>query len=150
MKGLLTAIAALAAGAATAAETTPPDAVTYDGIAVAQSLTGQSGDPEKGREWFAARKLGNCLACHTNPDLEDLPFHGEVGPPLAGVGGRWGEAELRGIVVDAKQVFGEQTIMPGFYVLDTGKRVMDKFEGETVLTAEQVEDIVAYLLTLKE
>lgn len=127
-----------------------PGEVTYDGIAVPDPLTDAEGDPEKGREVFAARKLGNCLACHANGDLADLPFHGEVGPPLDGAGDRWGEAELRGIVVNAKQVFGEQTIMPGFYVLDSGKRVMEQFEGKPILSPQEVEDLVAYLMTLKE
>lgn len=127
-----------------------PGEVEYDGIAVPQSLTGGDGDPENGRQVFAARKLGNCLACHANGDLADLPFHGEVGPPLDGAGDRWGEAELRGIVVDAKQVFGEQTIMPGFYVLESGERVREEFQGKPILSAQEVEDVVAYLMTLKE
>lgn len=149
MRLIATAMAALIATTALAEVVAPAD-VTYNDIGVEQSLTGAKGDPAQGREWFAERKLGNCLACHANDDLKDLPFHGEVGPPLDGAGDRWSEAELRGIVVNAKQVFGEQTIMPGFYVLETGERVMEQFQGQTVLSAEEVEDIVAYLMTLKQ
>ena len=131
------------------AETAPAEVAFSDGK-VNESLTGEPGDPEKGREWFAARKLGNCLACHQNPDLEELPFHGEVGPPLAGVGDRWTVEELRAIVINPKEVFGDGTIMPSFY-RDTGfNRTHEDFAGKTILEPQQVEDVIAYLLTLKE
>ena len=98
---------------------------------------------------FANRKLGNCLACHQNEDLRAEPFHGEVGPMMDGAGDRWSEAELRGIVVNSKMMF-DGTIMPSFYRTTNGARPLDKFAGKTILSAEQVEDVVAYLLTLKE
>ncbi len=98
---------------------------------------------------MAARKLGNCLACHQNADLANLPFHGEVGPPLDGVAGRWSEAELRGIVANANMMF-DGTIMPAFYKDAGYNRPLGKFEGKSILSAQQVEDIVAYLKTLKE
>ena len=59
-------------------------------------------------------------------------------------------AELRAIVSDAKMVFTDATVMPGFYSLNQGMRVNKKFAGKTILSAQQVEDIVAYLATLKE
>lgn len=153
MKALQAAAFALAAfGFATAAspDTAPDDVVfSEDGI-VEASLTGQAGDAAKGREWFAGRKLGNCLACHVNEDLASEPFHGEVGPPLDGVGDRWSEGELRAIVVNSKMVFGDHTIMPSFYRVSGFNRIRDQFEGKTILSAQQVEDLVAYLLTLKE
>lgn len=132
------------------AEMAPSDVVIADG-AVATPLTGTPGDPTSGRAAFAGRKLGNCLACHQNGDLEgEELFHGEVGPPLDGVADRWSEAELRAIVINSKQVFGEHTIMPAFY-RDTGfNRTLADFDGKTILTAQQVEDIVAYLRTLTE
>lgn len=136
------------AGAA-ADEVVAPDAVEFADFGVPEPLTATPGDPEQGMQVFADRKLGNCLACHTNSELSDLPFHGEIGPPLDGVADRWEEAQLRGIVVNAKKVFPE-TIMPGFYSLELGDRVMDAFEGETILSAQQVEDVVAYLATLKQ
>lgn len=145
------AFAALAVGLAplvAAAGSVAPGDITFEDGAVAQSLTGLAGDPAKGREWFAGRKLGNCLACHANSDLDSEQFHGEVGPPLDGVAERWSEAELRGIVVNSKMMF-EGTIMPAFYKDSGYTRPLDTFEGKTILEAQQVEDIVAYLLTLK-
>ncbi len=127
----------------------PGDVVFDDGGAVAQSLTGVAGDPAAGREIFANRKLGNCLACHVNADLNEQLFHGEVGPPLDGVADRWEEAQLRGILVNSKNTF-EGTIMPAFYRTDGFNRVLEKFQGKTILTAQQVEDVLAYLMTLKE
>jgi sulfur-oxidizing protein SoxX len=140
---------ALTAGAALAAETTPSDVVYDEYGAVEASLTGAPGDPVEGRKVFANRKLGNCLACHMNSELEEQPFHGEVGPPLDGVADRWEEAELRGIVANAKKMF-EGTIMPAFHVTEGYNRPLDQFAGKPILTAEQVEDVVAYLMTLKE
>jgi sulfur-oxidizing protein SoxX len=141
---LLVGVSAASAGAIK-----PADVKVVDG-AVAQSLTGQPGDPAEGRKWFLGRKLGNCLACHTIKDLAKEPYHGEVGPPLDGVAGRWSEGELRAIVVNSKEALSPETIMPGFY-RDYGlHRVAEKFQGKTILTAQQVEDVVAYLMTLKE
>ena len=117
--------------------------------AVTLSLTGVAGDAAKGKEWFVGRKLGNCLACHKNSDATNESFHGEVGPPLDGVANRWTEAELRGIVVNSKMMF-EGTIMPAFYK-DAGYTLpLDTFAGKSILEAQQVEDIVAYLMTLKQ
>ncbi len=120
-----------------------------DDEAIPASLTGASGDPDKGRETFINRKLGNCLGCHAVTELEAEPFHGEVGPPLDGVADIYGEGELRLRVVNPK-IVNPDTIMPGFYMTDGLHRVAEKFQGKTILTAEQVEDIVAYLMTLKE
>ena len=142
--GLLTAVAY-----PLHAETVKPMNVAFTAGAVEQSLTGMPGNAENGRKVFANRKLGNCLACHMNTDLDEQPFHGEVGPPLDGVGDRWSEAEIRGIVTNAKQMF-EDTMMPAFYIDSGYTRPLEKFEGKSILTAEQVEDVVAYLLTLKE
>ena len=126
-----------------------PTAVMYDEGSIAKSLTGVAGDPTAGRKAFAGRKLGNCLACHENPELSEQSFHGEVGPSLEGAADRWTEAELRGIVSNAKMMF-EDTIMPSFYRTEGFNRNQDKFAGKTILTAQQVEDVVAYLMTLKE
>lgn len=135
--------AALAAG-------TAPDQVKIEDGEVAASLTGKPGDPKAGREWYAGRKLGNCLACHATTDLKELPFHGEVGPTMDGVADRYEEPVLRAILVNSKSVLGEDTIMPGFYTHKAGARVADKFQGTTILQPQQVEDIIAYLKTLKE
>ena len=116
--------------------------------AINASLTGKPGDAAKGRKLAISRKKGNCLACHVISDLKDQPFHGNVGPSLDGVAGRYSEGELRLRIVNPK-VFHSGTIMPAFYKLDGLHRVMKKFKGKTVLTASEVEDVVAYLKTLK-
>lgn len=138
-------------GLPAAAETVSPEAVkiTEDGT-LAESLTGKSGDATAGKKAFVGRKLGNCLACHVNKDTSDQQFHGEVGPPLDGVAGRHEPAALRAILVNPKAVFGDQTLMPSFYRTTGFNRVNKKFKGKTILSAQQVEDVLAYLLTLKD
>lgn len=148
-------LAALAAGALMAAapamadEVAPGDVVFGEYGEIEASLTGVPGDAEAGREAFMNRRLGNCLACHENSEMSDQPFHGEVGPMLDGVGDRWSEADLRGIIVNSKNIF-PGTIMPAFYVNEGFIRVREDYEGETILTAQQVEDVVAYLMTLQD
>ena len=142
------------AGAALAsfatAETVAPADVQFDEYgAVAASLTGVAGDAANGRKVFMNRKKGNCLACHVNDDMSEQSFHGEVGPELNGVADRWETAELRGIVVNAKKMF-EGTIMPAFY-RDAGfNRTLKNFDGKSILSAQEVEDLLAYISTLKE
>ena len=145
---IVAAIGFTAPGAYGAA-TEPGSAKIVDN-AIANSLTGKPGDAANGKKWFADRKLGNCLACHANKDLAEQPFHGEVGPPVDGVAERYTDAQIRAILVNSKEVFGNQTIMPGFYRADAGARTAKKFKGKTILSAEQVEDVIAYLKTLKE
>lgn len=143
-------IGATAAFAAMASAETTADDVAFDDYgAVATSLTGVAGDAANGRKLFANRKLGNCLACHQNDDLLEQSFHGEVGPTLDGVGDRWNEEELRGIISNAKNTF-EGTIMPAFYRTSGFNRNATKFEGKSILSAQDVEDVLAYLLTLTE
>jgi len=131
------------------AEDVKPVKVSYTDGAVVASLTGVAGDAASGRKVFSNRKQGNCLACHANSDIPEEGFHGEVGPPIVGVADRWSEAELRGIVANAKMMF-EGTIMPAFYIDQGYERPLDSFAGKSILTAQQVEDVVAYLRTLKE
>ncbi|MBL4749086.1 MAG: sulfur oxidation c-type cytochrome SoxX [Amylibacter sp.] len=139
---------ALISTATLAAEVAPKSVAFGENGQVEVSLTGVAGDAMAGKEAFVGRKLGNCLACHVNDDASELSFHGEVGPPLNGVADRWTAAELRGIVVNSKMTF-EGTIMPAFY-RDSGYRILGKFVGTTILSAQQVEDVIAYLQTLKE
>lgn len=151
---LIVAVAGLSAGAAFA-EPPAPSAVVFTDGAVAESLTGAPGDPAKGRI-VMDKNDGNCIACHHVTDLADLLFPGEIGPSLDGVASRWSEAELRGIVSNAKIMFPD-SMMPSFYK-DTGYiRPGDGYTGKApkealkpLLTAEQIEDVVAYLMTLKE
>lgn len=143
--GILVAVS----GAAMAADT-PPDDVKIEDHKVMASLTGMAGDAKTGAKVFKDRKLGNCLACHANKAMQAELFHGEVGPALDGVADRWSAAELRAILVNSKAVFGAETVMPGFYTLKVGENVAKDFVGKTILSAQNVEDLVAYLTTLKE
>ena len=145
---ILASIGALGASIAAAEAVKPMDVKFSDGV-VSASLTGQNGDPVAGRVVFANRKLGNCLACHVNSDLSEESFHGEVGPPMDGVAERYSEGELRAIVANSKMVF-EGTIMPAFYVDSGYERPLEDFAGKSILSAQQVEDVVAYLMTLQE
>ncbi|UCH73278.1 MAG: sulfur oxidation c-type cytochrome SoxX [Rhodospirillales bacterium] len=119
-----------------------------DNNSIPTSLTGQAGDAENGLNVAIHRQKGNCLACHVMP-IPDQPFHGAVGPDLTGVGSRYDVGELRLRVVNSKYV-NPDTIMPAFYAVDGLHRVLDKFQGKPMLTAQEVEDVVAYLATLKE
>lgn len=150
--------AAVVAGGAAVAEEVAPDAVVYDEYgAIADSLTGVAGDPEAGRDIYSNKRLGNCVACHSVTEmLETVQFHGNVGPSLDGAGDRWTEADLRGIVANAKNTF-DGTVMPAFYKTSGYIRPGEAFTMKpaeeplpTLLTAQQIEDVVAYLVTLKE
>lgn len=145
----------LAGTAATAEETAPGDVVFEDG-AVAQSLSGQPGISDDGKV-LMDKGAGNCIACHAVSALSDLDFQGEIGPPLDGVADRWSEAELRGIVSNAKMMFPD-TMMPSFYKVSGFIRPGDGFTGKAIdpaaitpmLSAQEVENVVAYLMTLKD
>ena len=150
MKITLGAIAAVALSTAAIASEVAPEAVEFIDDGVTMSLTGVAGDPVEGAKVFKNTGLGNCLACHVNADMAADQFHGDVGPALDGVASRWEESELRAILVDSKKALSEETVMPGFYSLEVGKNVAEKFVGKTILTAQQVEDVLAYLGTLKE
>ncbi|MCB1366905.1 MAG: sulfur oxidation c-type cytochrome SoxX [Rhodobacteraceae bacterium] len=131
--------------------------VMYDDGAVAASLTGMAGDPAAGKKVMTTRGQGNCIACHTVSSLSEFAFHGEIGPTLDGAGSRWTEAQLRGIVSDAKKTF-DGSMMPSFYKKSGYIRPGNGFSGKaasedelsTLLTAQQIEDVVAYLQTLKD
>jgi sulfur-oxidizing protein SoxX len=111
------------------------------------SLTGAPGNAEAGKKVFLTRTLGNCLACHKVTSLKSEEFHGEFGPSLDGVAGRYTEPQLRLIVADPKRIFTD-TVMPAFYKNDGLNRVRPEFAGKPILTAAQVEDLVAFLKTL--
>lgn len=134
---------------ALAGEIAPAD-VKYDGTTITTSLTRVPGNPEDGAKVLADRGLGNCLACHVVTPLAKEQFHGDVAPALDGVADRWSPEELRGIVVNAKHSLNPDSVMPGFYSLEVGVNVRKDLVGKTILTAQQVEDVVAYLVTLKD
>ncbi len=138
-------------GDAGAAETRTEQGITFTIVdhEIPESLTGRPGNPEDGLKWFVNRKLGNCLACHKVSALEGEPYHGEIGPSLDGVASRLSEGEMRLRLVDPK-VINPDTIMPAFFRSSGLRNVMEKFKGKTILTAQQIEDIIAFLKTLKE
>jgi sulfur-oxidizing protein SoxX len=117
------------------------------GDAIPASLTGDHGDAARGRMIVANHNTGLCLLCHSGPFPEDK-FQGTMAPNLAGAGARWSEGQLRLRIVDASK-FNLQTIMPPFYRVDHLTRVPPAFRDRPVLTAVEVEDVVAYLMTLK-
>lgn len=153
---LILAAAMIGTGAMLAAETVSSADVVYDEYgSIAASLSGTAGDPANGIEVMSSRSQGNCVACHQVSDLS-AAFQGNVGPSLDGAADRWDEAQLRGIVSDAKMTFPD-SIMPSFYketgYIRPGNAYTGKAAGDeltTLLTAQQIEDVVAYLATLKE
>jgi len=149
------AVFGLGAGMATAGAMAPGELDFGEYGQVAAALTDTAPDPENGAAVMVDRGKGNCIACHAVTALEDSPWHGEVGPMLDGVGDRWSAEDLRGILVNAKNVF-PGTVMPAYYKNSGFVRPGDGYTGNaasgeipTVLTAQEVEDVVAFLQTLK-
>jgi sulfur-oxidizing protein SoxX len=139
---VLAAVSAVPATAQTLISYTPV------GDAIPQSLTGQPGDALRGRGIVVNRQKGLCLLCHTGPFAEER-FQGDLAPTLAGAGSRWNEGQLRLRLVDSRRVNAD-TIMPSYYRIDSLNRVGAAWQGKPVLTAAEIEDVVAFLLTLKE
>lgn len=111
------------------------------------SRTGGAGDPAKGRALVADRQTGLCLLCHSGPFPEER-FQGNLAPSLEGVGARLTEGEIRQRIVDPMRA-NPETIMPAYFRTEGLARVAPAFRGRTVLTAAQIEDVVAFLATLK-
>ncbi|OUS22179.1 sulfur oxidation c-type cytochrome SoxX [Litorivita pollutaquae] len=152
----VTLVATLVASGAAFANPVAPADVTFDEGAVGVSLTGAPGDPANGAAIMKDKGQGNCIACHEVTALKDAPFHGEVGPLLDGVGDRYSEAELRGILVNAKMPF-EGSVMPAYYKVDGFNRPGNAYTGKAaegpldpLLSAAQIEDVIAFLMTLKD
>jgi sulfur-oxidizing protein SoxX len=120
--------------------------VTGDGIT--GPLGGLAGDARRGEAVVKNRESANCLICHAIPDPRE-PFMGEVGPPLAGVAARLTPAQIRLRLVDPTQV-NPRAIMPAYHRIDALVNVDPRFRGRPVLDAQEIEDVVAYLLTLRE
>ena len=121
---------------------------SVSGGRIERSLTGAPGDSARGRAIVTNRQVGLCLLCHAGPFPEER-LQGTLAPDLKGVGSRWSEAELRLRIVDAA-VINPNTIMPPYYRLEGLERVAPAFRGKPILTPEQIEDVVAFLATLKE
>jgi len=109
-------------------------------------LTGAKGDPVRGRAIVANRQTGLCLLCHSGPFPEER-FQGNVAPDLRSAA-RLSEGEIRARIVDPRRT-NPESVMPAYFSTESLTRVAPAFRGKTVLTAEQIEDIVAYLVTLK-
>jgi sulfur-oxidizing protein SoxX len=121
---------------------------TIVGDAIPVSLTGAPGDAGRGEKIVTNRQVGLCLLCHSGPYPQER-FQGTMAPDLKGAGVRSTEGQLRLRIVDAAKI-NPETIMPPYYRIDGLARVAPGFRGKPILTAEQIEDVVAYLMTLKD
>ena len=137
--------ALLAAPSLAGAQALRPYAVVGDGIPV--SLTNARGDAARGRA-LVVERTSTCILCHGGP-FPEQKFQGDLAPNLAGSGSRWSEGQLRLRLVDAISL-NAATIMPSYYRLDGLQRVGTLWRGKPILSAEQIEDIVAYLISLRE
>jgi L-cysteine S-thiosulfotransferase len=118
------------------------------GDAIPEPLTGARGNADRGRAIVVDRQKGLCLLCHSGPFPEQR-FQGTLAPNLQGAGSRWSEGQLRLRVVDSSRL-NPASIMPSYYRVDGLTRVGRIWQGKPVLDAEQIEDVVAFLVTLKE
>ncbi len=123
-------------------------AYTVVGDAIPAPLTGRRGDPERGRAIVTSRQTGLCLLCHRGPFPEEK-LQGTLAPDLAGAGRRWSEGQLRLRVVDSRRLHPD-SIMPAYYRTAGLSRVGAAWRGRPVLDAQQVEDVVALLVTLRD
>ena len=119
----------------------------FEGDAVPAPLAASPADAARGKAVFVQREKGHCILCHTVPD-PDIHFAGNVGPPLAGVGARLSTAQIRGRIVDPTR-HDPDTVMPAYYRTGNLSRVARLYAGRTVLSAQDIEDVIAYLLTLR-
>jgi sulfur-oxidizing protein SoxX len=117
------------------------------GDAIPDPLTNLRGDAERGRALVVDR-ASTCILCHSGP-FPEQKFQGDLAPSLAGAGNRWSEGQLRLRLVDASRL-NAATIMPSYYRVDGLDRVGSTWCGKPILSAEQIEDLVAYLATLRE
>jgi len=117
------------------------------GDAIAEPLDGLRGDAVRGRALVLDRSVGNCLICHRAPESAER-FMGEIGPDLTGIASRLTPAQIRLRVVD-QSLLNAKTVMPPYYRIDRLSRVAERYRGKPVLDAQQVEDVVAYLMSLK-
>ncbi len=133
----------LSAGAA------DPSLVAFrvEGGQIRAPLTSAAGDPARGKTAVLSRDGGNCFLCHSVPDAGETPL-GNIGPPLAGVGKRLTAAQLRLRLVDSTRI-NRNSVMPAYYRTKGMCNVAPVYLGKPLLTAQQVEDVVAYLLTLR-
>jgi sulfur-oxidizing protein SoxX len=144
MTGMWLAAALLTPGAIGAQALWP---YAVEGDAIPEPLTNTRGDVTRGRALVVDR-TSTCILCHNGP-FPEQKFQGDVAPSLSGTGSRWSEGQLRLRLVDGSRL-NAATIMPSYYRVDGLTRVSPALRGKPILSAEQIEDIVAYLITLRE
>ncbi len=121
--------------------------IIWDGDAIPNSLSGQAGDPIKGRTIVTSRQTGLCILCHAGPFSEER-FQGNLAPDLKLSVANLSAAQLRARLVDPSKT-NTNTIMPAYFRIDHLQRVAPPFAGKTVLSVQEIEDVIAYLLTIK-
>ena len=147
MGGALAIAAWLVSGVASVSAEEALRPYTVVGDAIPGSLTGVPGDVARGKAIVVSRQTGLCLLCHSAP-LPEEKFQGTIGPDLKGAGSRYTEGQLRLRIVD-QGLINPGTIMPAYYRLDGVEHVAAAFRGKTVLTAQQIEDVIAFIKTLR-
>jgi len=151
MLAAVAGLAAAAGGAGCAHAQGAAGTVAVAGDAIPAALTGANayvGDPLRGRAIVANRQVGLCLLCHSGPFPEER-LQGDLAPDLKGAGSRWSAAQLRLRIVDSSRI-NPATIMPAYYKVEGLTRVAPAYQGKPVLSAEQIEDVVAFLATLRD
>ena len=146
MRGFRAALVVLGLAAPAAGQEVAPFVVSGD--AVAAPLGGLTGSAERGARIVRNRETANCLICHTIPDPAET-FMGEVGPPLAGVGARLTPGQIRLRVIDPT-LANPAAVMPAYHRVAGLAHVDERWRGRPVLSAQEIEDVVAYLSALKE
>ena len=130
------------------AETDLRATYTIVGDGIPKALTTDAPNVENGRRIVTERQVGLCVLCHSGP-FPETRFQGDIATNLAGTGSRWSEAQLRLRLVDASRL-NPQTLMPSYYRTQGLERVSWQYRGQPVLNAQQIEDVVAFLKTLKD
>lgn len=123
--------------------------VSYEivGDAVPKALGGFVGDPQRGKVIVLDRRRGNCLICHAFP-VENEPFQGDLGPQLRDVGNRLSDGQIRLRLIDPLR-FNPKSLMPAYYKVDGLREVAPEYQGKPALDAQGIEDVTAYLVSLK-
>ena len=125
----------------------PSQAQTWSGDSIVNPLTSSPGDVSRGRAIVASRQVGLCLLCHSGPFPEER-FQGNLAPDLSASVRHSTSAQLRARLVDPSR-FNSMSIMPAYYRTTGLNRVAPKFVDQTILTAQEIEDVVAFLLSLQ-